>query len=176
MAHGTVVGNSTLKIVHKVYLASTDQTWTRLSWVPVISQWPIVLIPMISWPAPTLLASVSLNSVTVTVEHCFQSNIYPSPVPQQSILPLSSSRVIHTAQVIGSRAFRVWLGLWSSTLFCKSHNHNPSKPVNHEYLLGHRITAYLRLQEDHQSPKWPSIIWCLGERKSDLPGCTCSLT
>jgi len=135
-----------------------------------------VLIPMISCPAPTLHASVSSNSGIVMVGHCFQSKMYPSPVPQQRISFLSPSQVIHTAQVMGSRAFRIWLGLRSSALFCKSHNRNPSKPVNLEYLLGHRMTAYLRLQEDHQSPKWPSIIWHLGERKSDLPSCTCSLT
>ena len=165
-----------LKTVHKVHLLSTDQTWTRLSQVPVISWWPIVLIPMISCPAPTLRTSISSNSVIVVVEHCFQSKMYPSPVPQQSISLLSPSWVIHMAQVMGSQAFRVWLGLWSSTLFCKFHNRNPSKPVNLKYLLGHRMIAYLHLQEDHQSPKWPSIIWRLGERKSDLPNCTCSLT
>ena len=134
------------------------------------------LILMISWPAPTLRTSVSSNSVIVVVEHCFHSKMYPSPVPQQSISLLSSSWDIHMAQVMGSQAFCIWLGLRSSSLFCKSHNCNPSKPVNLKYLLGHRVTAYLRLQDDYQSLKWPSIIWHLGERKSNLPSCTCSLT
>ena len=89
------------------------------------------LMAVISWPAPIRLANVSSNSIDAIVEHCFQSNRYPSPVPQQRIsLPLAWW-ANHAAQVIGSWGFRVWLGFRISVLFRRSHNLSPSKPVNH---------------------------------------------
>ena len=131
-ARGIVVGSSTLKTLVMVCEVPTDQTWTRLSRVPVMSRRFIVqqLIAMTSWPDPIRLATISSNSLVAAVEFCFQTKRYPSPVPQQSISLPSSLQASHATQVMGSRGFRVWLGLRISVLFLRSHNFSPSKPVN----------------------------------------------